>query len=168
MSVRYHNVETASKVLQRMAGYLRFRGRLNSFMVRSVWTETVGDMVAKHTVPLRVRKDVLVLAVESSAWMNELQFHIPAILDRLRQKLPEKNIRSIKMKVIPLAEFEAQAEREELPLTDYLDEQRIKNITDHASDPELKTIIERAYRYQLRVRKRISERMLQSLGKSSE
>jgi len=51
-----------------------------------VWKKCAGDMVATVTMPLKVVKDVLYIAVNDNVWMNELSMMKREILTKLEQE----------------------------------------------------------------------------------
>ena len=82
--------EALSKYVRR-AGFKR---RLDQASVIPEWAELVGPKIAEVTTPVVVRDNgVLVVAVKSSAWMQELQLNSPEILRKLGQR--GKKIRRI-------------------------------------------------------------------------
>ena len=82
--------EALTKYVQR-AGFKR---RLDQASVIPEWAELVGPKIAEVTTPVVVRDNgVLVVAVKSSAWMQELQLNSPEILRKLGQR--GKKIRRI-------------------------------------------------------------------------
>ena len=71
----------AIKTYVRSAGIKR---RLDQASVIPEWAELVGPKIAEVATPVIVRDDgVLVVAVRSSAWMQELQLLSPEILRKL-------------------------------------------------------------------------------------
>ncbi len=74
----------AIKTYVRGAGIKR---RLDQASVIPEWAELVGGKIAEVATPIVVRADgVLVVAVRSSAWMQELQLSSPEILRRLGER----------------------------------------------------------------------------------
>ena len=57
--------------------------RLEDYALWSHWDAVVGPTLARHARPERLRRGVLVVAVESPEWMQELQF----LKHQLREKL---------------------------------------------------------------------------------
>ncbi|BAY12336.1 DUF721 domain-containing protein [Calothrix sp. NIES-2098] len=52
------------------------------------WAEVVGVVVAKHTRPLSIQRDVLRVATSSAAWAQNLTFGRQTLLVKLNEKLP--------------------------------------------------------------------------------
>ena len=52
------------------------------------WSEVVGAVVAAHTQPLSIQRDVLRVATSSAAWAQNLTFERQRLLLKLNEKLP--------------------------------------------------------------------------------
>ena len=52
------------------------------------WEEVVGKVVAKHTQPISIERDVLWVATSSAAWAQNLTFERQRLLKKLNQILP--------------------------------------------------------------------------------
>ncbi|WP_341525567.1 DciA family protein [Nostoc sp. UHCC 0302] len=52
------------------------------------WAEVVDPVVASHTRPLSIQRDVLWVATSSAAWAQNLTFGRSSLLLKLNQKLP--------------------------------------------------------------------------------
>ncbi len=77
-------IDDAIKTYFRGAGIKR---RMDQASVIPEWAELVGPKIAEVATPIVVRADgVLVVAVRSSAWMQELQLSSPEILRKLGQR----------------------------------------------------------------------------------
>lgn len=53
------------------------------------WERIVGPQIAGHSRPLQIRRQVLWVATESSAWAQTLSFQRHGLLERLNPQLPE-------------------------------------------------------------------------------
>jgi hypothetical protein len=72
------------------------------------WKKVVGEDIASCSKPLKITKDTLWLEVESSTWMQQLQFEKLRILEAINATLKLSKIRDIRF-VLPHASGE-QAE----------------------------------------------------------
>jgi predicted nucleic acid-binding Zn ribbon protein len=71
--------------------------RVEQAAVLEEWPQLVGATVARVTVPLSVSADgTLFVAVQTSAWMNELSLLEGEILAAIRRGLPKAAIRRIR------------------------------------------------------------------------
>ena len=70
-------------VLRAALDRLPMAQRLDDYALWTHWDAVVGPMIGAHARPERLRRGVLVVAVESPEWMQELQF----LKHQLREKL---------------------------------------------------------------------------------
>jgi predicted nucleic acid-binding Zn ribbon protein len=59
------------------------------------WDAVVGPTVARHARPQRLRHGVLLVAVDSAEWMQELQFLKHEVRARLNARLERRAVRDI-------------------------------------------------------------------------
>lgn len=65
------------------------------------WAEVVGDQVASHTRPVRVRRGTLLVSVDDPAWASELRWMTDEIATRARDVLGDASITRIEVRVDP-------------------------------------------------------------------
>jgi predicted nucleic acid-binding Zn ribbon protein len=68
---------------------------LEDWAVWSEWDAAVGPTLARHARPRRLARGVLLVAVDSSEWMQELQFLKHELRSRLNARLGREAIRRI-------------------------------------------------------------------------
>lgn len=68
---------------------------LADFTLWTRWSELVGDPLARHAHPVRLRRGVLVIHVDDSLWMQELQFLKQELRERLNAALGRPVVRDI-------------------------------------------------------------------------
>ena len=68
-------------------------------MVYRCWRDIVGDLVAKNTAPASYKKNMLVVYVESSAWLHQLQFLKTNMIKKINAALKKDLIKDIKFTV---------------------------------------------------------------------
>ena len=66
--------ERLGNVLRAVLDRLPGRERLREYAVWPHWEEAVGATIARHARPVRIRRGLLCVAVDSPVWMQELQF----------------------------------------------------------------------------------------------
>jgi len=59
------------------------------------WDAVVGPTVARHAQPRRLRRGVLVVAVDSPQWMQELQFLKHDLRERLNASVGRPAVRDL-------------------------------------------------------------------------
>jgi predicted nucleic acid-binding Zn ribbon protein len=74
-------------VLKAILDRLPLRERLREYSLWPHWQDTVGPTIARHAHPVRIRRGVLCVAVDSPVWMQELQFLKESIRDQLNVRV---------------------------------------------------------------------------------
>ncbi len=59
------------------------------------WPEIVGPILMHHGQPLRVRDQVLTIAVESSVWMHRISYKKCEIIEKIEQFLGPDFVREL-------------------------------------------------------------------------
>lgn len=150
----YNRTEPAADVLRRIVSWRRFSGRLGHLMLGKTWRDAVGDLVADHTRPLRLSKGRLTLAVESNAWMNELLFYVPMIIERLNEALGEGKVSDIRMKIANWKSAD-QPIFADPPLPDLDEEEKniVSELTVQVRDEQLRESLSAACRRSMQLKK---------------
>jgi len=82
-------------VLTAALGRLPEAQRLADHAVWTHWDAVVGATLARHARPDRFRRGVLVVAVDSPEWMQELQFLKHELRERLNARLGRNAVRDV-------------------------------------------------------------------------
>jgi predicted nucleic acid-binding Zn ribbon protein len=82
-------------VLDGLVERMEFRDRLRDYAVFPIWDEEVGPEIACRTEPLRIEDGRLFVAVDGSAWMQELHFLKDEIRERLNRRLGAAVVREV-------------------------------------------------------------------------
>ncbi len=116
--------------------------RLREYRIRQEWPKIVGEAIAKRTMPKALIKDTLYCVVTSAAWMTELNFQKPLIIDKINNALASGSIKAIVFKpgVLPKAKPEAP---EAPAVKNTLSEKCIKEATSTINDDSLRKLISR-------------------------
>ena len=69
--------------------------RLADHALWTHWDAVVGPTLARHARPERLRRGVLVVAVDSAEWMQELQFLKHELRERLNARLGRAVVRDL-------------------------------------------------------------------------
>ena len=68
--------------------------------LRSAWKRVAGEELAGQARPLQLTRGVLTIAVSNAALLNELaSFQSVDLLKRLKQQVPNLNIKSLKFRL---------------------------------------------------------------------
>ncbi len=69
--------------------------RLREYRVWGVWEAAVGETVAHHARPSKIRQGKLFVAVSDPVWLQELHFLKEPIKSELNRRLGEAVVRDI-------------------------------------------------------------------------
>ena len=53
--------------------------------LKKVWKEIIGDQLYKHTIPVKIDRDTLVINCDHQGWINTLQFYKKEILENIKK-----------------------------------------------------------------------------------
>lgn len=91
---------SAGDAVEKLMQTLGLKERLQEAQVLDVWKEIVGEFIAGHSVPTRLRDGVLYVQVIQPSVHYELDRILkPEILKRLKARFGAKTIREIKFRV---------------------------------------------------------------------
>lgn len=77
--------------------YIGLDAKMHELKILKVWTECVGETIAKFSTPVEVRKSKLFVSVENSVWRYELSSRKSEIIEKLNESLnPSKKRKIIK------------------------------------------------------------------------
>ena len=82
-------------MLRAALGRLPEAQRLADHALWTHWDAVVGPTLARHARPERLRRGVLVVAVDSPEWMQELQFLKRDLRERLNARLGRSAVRDV-------------------------------------------------------------------------
>jgi len=68
---------------------------LQHFELWTAWERVVGPAIARHAQPTRMRRGVLVVAVDGPEWMHELHWLKQDLRDRLNAHLGRRIVRDV-------------------------------------------------------------------------
>lgn len=85
---------------------------LRAYRIWDIWTQEVGEAIARRAQPSHVRNGVLVVTVATHAWLQELQFMKDSLRERLNGRLGGPVIRDM---FFVAGHVEAPAVQEEAP-----------------------------------------------------
>ncbi|HVA56322.1 MAG: DUF721 domain-containing protein [Gemmatimonadaceae bacterium] len=90
-----------AEVLPGVMGQSGLRARLDQAGVILNWPRIVGKEIAKVTQPISVdRRGVLLVAVTTNAWMNELAMMEPELLRVINEESGAKKVERIRWRLV--------------------------------------------------------------------
>lgn len=84
-------LSSIQEVLRGLIAQYGFEGPMAEHRLREAWSGIVGVRIAAHTRPDQIRFNKLYLSVDSTAWMQELAFFKPALLEKVNRHLLKEN-----------------------------------------------------------------------------
>jgi len=94
------NVTEASVHIEAILEEIGLRGGLDEEKIKGAWESIAGDLIAKQTEPVSLRKGCLTLKVLQPAMRYHLEQLKPGLLRRLKEELGEDNVTSLRLTVI--------------------------------------------------------------------
>ncbi|MCK4503109.1 MAG: DUF721 domain-containing protein [Desulfuromonadales bacterium] len=87
--------ERVSSLLQQLLGKPGIGEQISRHQAWLVWDQLVGEQIAAHARPLKLRKGVLEVQVDHPVWMQQLQMLKPQIMEKITAKIPNAGITDI-------------------------------------------------------------------------
>ncbi len=75
--------DSLADILDRVAPRLGLQGKLWELRLQQRWPSILGDLIAAHTYPERIRFKKLTVLVENSVWSQQLTFLKRELLDKI-------------------------------------------------------------------------------------
>ena len=95
------------------------------------WSSIVGEEMARRSYPDRYERGVVWIAVQGSAWAQELRMQSDTILERLRSKANDDTLfNQLRFGVRALPKSEREPEKVEAPVQEDTSELSIRDIAE--------------------------------------
>lgn len=92
MNYKKANEQSLGSVIREFLKAYRIEGKVNEARLINSWEKIVGQVIAKHTVNLRIQNRKLFVEVDSAALRNELTYAREKIKKTLNQEAGEQMI----------------------------------------------------------------------------
>lgn len=122
--------------------------RLKEGRIWVVWEEAVGSRIAAHAQPATFREGTLTLHVDSSPWLQQLNYLKKDLIAKVNDALGEELVKELqfkggKVRWSPPDKAPQQPKRRELSEEE---QAWIKEQADSVADPELRAVFENLIR----------------------
>jgi hypothetical protein len=147
MRERMRRPVSITEVLSNSAGRPAMADKFRRYGLWNRWPELVGSEVAAHSQPARWQGNTLVVRVEHPAWIQELTYLKPQMIESIKEKLPKTPIKDIRFEVGKLVtRSDEGGEDEAVEIRELTDEERefVEQATGEIADPEIREAAERA------------------------
>ena len=139
--------EYLSAILEGLLKHSGINTRVQEQRVLDLWPKVVGKAIADKTQPLRLKNGLLLVAVGSSVWMQQLHFLKGMIIQKLKEKLGDRGscLQDLRFCIGEiLAKEEEKEEARDIPPARSLsagDQERIAREVAGVADPEMREIL---------------------------
>ena len=111
--------------------------------LRAAWPDVVGRTVADHTAPGYLSDAVLTVFVDEAAWLTELNYQRPVVVERINEWAGSGWLRDVRLVQRPLPPADTPAPRPSRPAVDAATRDRARATAGIIADPELRELIAR-------------------------
>jgi hypothetical protein len=116
-------------ILQGVAQSQGFDVRLWEYRLQTQWKDIVGEVLAAHTWPTRIRFRKLFIAVETTVWLHQLTYLKSTLMEKIQSQTPNLYLKDIVFRIGEIPEQRG-------------DKPESKNVTPHVSAESLMTATE--------------------------
>ena len=93
---------TLGSIIKNVIQKYRYESDADMAEIWSLWNEAVGDAIAANAQPAAFNKDLLIVHVTSSPWLQQLQFLKKEIQEKINAIMGKALVKEIKFKIGPL------------------------------------------------------------------
>lgn len=93
------NITEASDHLETILEEIGIRGGLEEERVKEAWSSLAGELIAKETEPVSLRKGCLTLRVFQPTMRYHLEQLKPGLLRKLQEELGKEEIKSLRLTI---------------------------------------------------------------------
>ena len=91
--------EDIKKILNQVIGKIEKQGPGKKEIILEAWGRVVGEKAAYHSRPVGIKKGVLTIEVDSSAWLYALNLKKAGIIEDIKRGLEKYKIRDIRFRM---------------------------------------------------------------------
>lgn len=92
---RFNKMVSLKSELDNFMTYIGLDSRMQELKILNVWSECVGEAIARYSTPVEIKKNKLFVSVENAAWRYELSLKKIEIIDNLNRSFKKKLIKDI-------------------------------------------------------------------------
>jgi predicted nucleic acid-binding Zn ribbon protein len=91
--------EKVAKILERLTTKMGIAARLEAEKAVVLWEEAVGKGIARRARAVSIRNRILFVAVQNSAWLQELSLLKDGIIDKLNTLVGKEVVKDIVFRI---------------------------------------------------------------------
>ena len=104
-----HAFSSSRSVIREISQSHGFAGRLWEYRLQKQWKALVGEVVAAHTWPSRIKFRKLHVAVDNSVWLHQLLYLKATIMENIQAQMEELQLEDIIFRIGELPEAREDA-----------------------------------------------------------
>ena len=94
-----HSFTSFQNILQGVAHSQGFSVRLWEYRLQTQWRGIVGEVLAAHTYPTKIRFRKLFVAVENSVWLHQLMYLKSTLFEKIQSNAPDLSLNDIVFRI---------------------------------------------------------------------
>ncbi|MBC7475119.1 MAG: DUF721 domain-containing protein [Candidatus Sericytochromatia bacterium] len=145
-----HNINSS---ISQFAKKLNLKTINERIYIVGLWSEIIGEEVAKKTQADRIVDGVLFIEVSSSSWLNEISFLKEDIIQKYNEKLGKKTVKEVKCYIkknddiyIPTIRKKSEKDNKRIIINEKLsieDKKQIEDQTNTIEDERLREALQK-------------------------
>jgi len=100
-----HAFSSSKSLIEEISQSHGFAGRLWESRLQKQWKGLVGEVVAAHTWPTRIKFRKLHVAVDNSVWLHQLRYLKATLLENIQAQMEELQLEDIIFRIGELPEL---------------------------------------------------------------
>ena len=146
METRRKKPESIANILKGAEANVKYGDSMRRYRLWQHWDSIVGPEIAEAAQPARWRGGILIVQVAHSAWLQELSFLKPQLVERISARLPDVKMKDIRFEIGEIkrhASKPSQSCEADVELSEEAKE-FIEQAAKEIKDPELREAAARA------------------------
>lgn len=150
------SLKSTRSLIEGILGNLGISNKIEQHRIWAIWEEAVGEQVAQHAIPSKIRNDVLEIKVAHPVWMQQLQLLKPRLLKQINEHLGDTPIKDLYLRRGQIVKEPIAIVEPAIPLPELnTDEiESVHKLTAHIKDDEVRTALDELMQKQRRLDKR--------------
>jgi len=150
------SLKSTRSLIEGLLGNLGISNKIEQHRIWSVWQEAVGEHIAQHAIPSRIRNNVLEVKVAHPVWMQQLQLLKPRLLKQINQHLGDTPINDLYLRRGQIVKEPTINVEPPTPLPELNDDEieSVHRLTSTIKDDEVRTALDQLIQKQRRLDKR--------------
>ena len=100
-----HAFSSSRSVIKEISQSHGFAARLWEYRLQKQWKGLVGEVVAAHTWPTRIKFRKLHVAVDNSVWLHQLRYLKATLMENIQTQMEELQFEDIIFRIGEIPEF---------------------------------------------------------------